>query len=104
MGDGILHVVGIDELLFQFLPFLRVGLERERVGEEVVGSRVLVHTPHQITDGVEEVLLLHHRSIEDYVVAQLLLSPPNVVGHTFEHLEAEAVLRRVIHLRQQIGV
>ena len=38
------------------------------------------------------------------MIAQLLLSPPHVIGHTFQHLEAEAVLRGLIHFAQQIGV
>ena len=49
-------------------------------------------------------LLLHDGRVENDVVAQFLLSPPHVVGHTFEHLEAEAVLGRLVHLAQQVGV
>ena len=74
------------------------------MGEEVVGSRVLIHTAYQIGDGIEEMLLLHHGCIENHVVAEFLLGTPHMVGHSFEHLEAEAVFRRLVHLRQQVGI
>ena len=46
MADAVFHVVGIDKLLFEFFPFLGAGLEREGMGEEIVGSGVLVHSAH----------------------------------------------------------
>ena len=49
-------------------------------------------------------LFLHHGGIEDDVVAQLLLCTPHVVGHALEHLEAEAVLRCLILLGEQVGI
>ena len=65
----ILHVICIDELLLEVVPFPRVWLKREAVGEEIVGSSILVHTAYEVRDGIEEMLFLHNRSIEDYVVA-----------------------------------
>ena len=100
----VLDGVCILKLLLQEVPCLGVGLEVERVGEEVVGSSVLIHTTHEIRHGVEEVLVLHHRSIENHVVAQLRLSAPYVVGHTLEHLEAECLLRGAIFLSEQVSV
>ena len=104
MRDAVLHLVGLDELLLQLLPLLGVWLQRERVRQEVVWSRILVHAAHQVRDGVQEVFLFHHWRIEYHVVAQLLLCPPHMVGHTLQHLEAEALLWCVIHLRQQVGI
>ena len=49
-------------------------------------------------------LFLHHRCVENDVVSEFLLRPPHVVGHSFEHLEAEAVLRGVVEFCQQVGV
>ena len=68
MIQAVLHVVGIDKLLLQFLPFLCIGLKRETVSKEVVGSSILVHTAHEIGDGIQEMLLLHNGCIEDDVV------------------------------------
>ena len=104
MVKVILHVVGIDELLLQLAPLGGVGTQGEGVRQEVVGRRVLIHAAHEVADGVEEVLLLHHGGVEDDVVAQLLLSAPDVVCHSLQHLEAEAVLRRLIQLGEQVGV
>ena len=104
MGDIILHVIRIDKLLFQFLPLLCIGFQRERVCQEVVGSGILIHTTDEVRDSIQEMLFLYHRGIEDHVVTQLLLGTPYVVSHTLEHLEAEAVLRRVIHLGEQVSV
>ena len=100
----VFHVVRLDELLLQFFPFLRVRLQRETVREEIVGRRILVHSAHEIADGVQEVLFRHHGRVEDDVVAKLLLSAPDVVGHALQHLEAEAVFRCLVHLREQVGV
>ena len=72
--------------------------------KEIVGCRVLVHSAHEITDGVQEVLFRHHGRVEDDVVAKLLLCAPDMVGHALQHFEAEAVFRCLVHLREQIGV
>ena len=72
--------------------------------EEVIGCRVLVHSTNEVGDGIEEVFLLHHRCVKDNVVAQLLLCTPYVVGHALEHLEAEAILRGLIHLCEEVGI
>ena len=69
MRQRVLHVVGIDELLLEILPLLRVGSQRERVCQEIVWSSILVHTAHQIADGIQEVFLLHHRGIEYHMIA-----------------------------------
>ena len=100
----VLDGIGILKLLLQEVPCLGAWLEVERVGEEVVRSCVLVHAAHEIRHCIEEVLVLDHRSIENHMVAQLRLSTPYLVGHTFEHLEAEGVLRRVVLLGEQVSV
>ena len=100
----VFHIVSVNELLLQLVPLGRVGTQREGVGEEVVGRGVLVHAPYEVGDGVEEMLLLHHRGVEDDVVAQFLLCAPYVVGHALQHLEAEAVLGRLVFLGEQVGV
>ena len=100
----VLDGVSILKLLLEEIPCLGVGLEVERVGEEVVGCGVLVHTANEVRHCVEEVLVLNHGSIENHVVAQLRLCPPYVVGHTFEHLEAEGILRSTVLLCEQICV
>lgn len=71
MRNLVLDGISVLKLLLQEVPGLSVGLEVERVGEEVVGSRVLVHTAYEIRHGIKEVLVFHHRSIENHMVAQL---------------------------------
>ena len=104
MSNGILHVIRIDKLLLQFFPLWGIRLQRERMCQEIVRSRILIHTSHQIRDGIQEMLLLHHWRIKYHVVAQLSLSSPYMVGHTLQHLETEAILRRLVHLCQQIRI
>ena len=41
------------------------------MGEEVVGSGVLVHTANEVRHGVEEVFVLYHWGIENHMVAEL---------------------------------
>ena len=104
MRKRVFHIVCFDELLFELFPLLGVGFQREGVREEIVGSRILVHTPYEIGDGIEEMFLFYNWCVENDMVAQFLLCSPNMVGHSFEHFEAEAVFRGVIHLGEQVGI
>ena len=104
VAEAVFHGVGVFELLLQEVPRLGAVFEVERVRQEVVGGRVLVHAAHQIRHCVEEVFVAHHGRVENHVVAQNRLRAPHVVGHAFEHLEAEAVFGRAIFLRQQVSV
>ena len=74
------------------------------MGQEVIGCSILIHTANKVRDGIEEMLFLHNGRIEDDMVTQFLLRPPNMVGHTLEHFEAEAVLGCLVHLAKQIGI
>ena len=100
----ILDGIGILKLLLQELPSLRTRLEVERMAEEVARSCVLVHTAHEIGHGIEKLLVMHDRSIEHHMIANLRLRTPYVICHTLEHLKAEGVLRCLVFLRQQISI
>lgn len=103
MRQAIFHGVGIFELLGEEVPLFRSRLQVERVREEVVGRRILVHAADKVRDGVEEMLVFHHGRVEDDAVAQHRLRPPQVVGHAFQHLERH-VSGCSVALCQQVGV
>jgi len=100
----VLDGIGVLELLAQKLPCLGARLEVERVCQEVVRCRVLVHTADEIRDSIEELLVMDNRSVEHHMVAELRLGTPHMVGHTLKHLEAEGVLWCVVFLCEQISV
>ena len=100
----VLDGIGVLELLAQKFPGFRARLEVERVGEEIVGSRILVHAAYKVRHGVEEFLVVDHWGIENHVVAEFRLGTPNMVGHALEHLEAEGLFGRLVFLGEKIGV
>ena len=38
------------------------------------------------------------------MVAELRLGAPHLIRHTLKHLKAESILRRIVHLREQVGI
>ena len=100
----VLDGIGILKLFFQELPGLGVGLEVERVGQEVVRRRILVHAAYQIGHGIQEMFVLHYRCVQNHVVAQFRLGTPYMVGHALEHLKAEAILGCAVLLCEQVSI
>ncbi len=61
------------------------------MAQEVVGARVLVETPDEIADGINEVLLARGRRIEHEVFGEFEQRAANVVRHAFKHFELQPV-------------
>jgi len=88
MGNTILHPIGFFKLVLQETPSIGTGLQVKRVSKEIVGSRIFVHTPHQIGNSIEKMLVFYHRSIKNHMIAKLRLCTPHMVCHTLQHLKS----------------
>ena len=100
--DGGLGTVRGDEFGLQSLPVRAAHFQLERVPQKIVGTGVLIQSPHEITDRVDEVLPPAGRGIQQQPLTDLEQGAPLVIGHSLQHFELHE-LECVILQRQDQG-
>src|SRR5436853_587728 len=61
----------IQKSALQPLPFRAAHVNLESVPQKIIRSCVLIQTPHQIPNRVDEVLLIAGRCVEEQIMCQL---------------------------------
>ncbi len=97
VGDGLYQFIRLDEFLLQALPVRTSHFQFKGVTQEIVFARVLVQTPHEVADGVNEIFPRAGRRVEQQAVADLQQRAPLVIGHPFKHFELKVGEEVVFH-------